>query len=96
MFAVVVTFQIIPGSMHAFLPHINANAKASKETEPGCLQFDVATDPDRPNEVFLYELYLDAAAFDAHCNMPHYATCGAAVGDMIADKTVATYAKVIR
>ena len=62
-FAVVVTFQIEPARYVEFMPLMLSNAQASLTQEPGCLQFDVATDPARPNEVFLYEIYSDRAAF---------------------------------
>ncbi|MCR8726063.1 putative quinol monooxygenase [Frigidibacter sp. ROC022] len=94
MFAVVVTFQIVPGQMPAFLPLMLANARASLTAEDGCHQFDVATDPERPDEVFLYELYTDKAAFDAHLDSPHFAEFNAGTAAMIAGKTVATYAQV--
>lgn len=94
MFAVVVTFQIVPGQMEAFLPLIRANAHGSLTHEEGCHQFDVATDPDRPDEVFLYELYTDEAAFKVHQTMPHFKTCGAATGHMVAAKDLRTYSNI--
>lgn len=96
MFAVVVTFRIEPGKLQTFLPLMLANARASLRDEEGCHQFDVATDPARPDEVFLYELYTDKAAFDAHREMPHYKSFGAAAEAMIAEKSVDTYAQVHR
>ena len=62
MYAVCVTFQIAEGAMADFLPLMLENAAASLKGEPGCHQFDVCRDGD---EVFLYELYTDAAAFEA-------------------------------
>lgn len=94
MFAVVVTFQVAPGQMQAFMPLMLENARASLTAEEGCHQFDVATDGARPNEVFLYELYTDAAAFKLHKNAPHFKNFGTAAGPMITDKTIATYEQV--
>ncbi|UWR13342.1 putative quinol monooxygenase [Sulfitobacter mediterraneus] len=94
MFAVVVTFQIEPGQMQAFMPLMLENARASLSGEEGCHQFDVATDVARPNELFLYELYTDATAFELHKNAPHFKAFGAVAGPMIADKTITTYAQV--
>lgn len=93
-YAVVVTFQTVPGQMAAFLDLMIENAKTSLAVEAGCQQFDVATDPDRPNEVFLYERYNDRAAFDAHLKAAHFIAFDAASTDMIADKQVSTYAQV--
>ncbi|MEM9638291.1 MAG: putative quinol monooxygenase [Pseudomonadota bacterium] len=96
MFAVVVTFQIKPASLQAFMPLMTRNAATSLAEEVGCRQFDIATDPTRPNEILLYELYTDAAAFEAHLATPHFKAFDAATTDMIADKSVTTYAEVIQ
>ncbi|SFJ53352.1 putative quinol monooxygenase [Jannaschia pohangensis] len=93
MFAVVVTIEVAPGRMPDFLPAMMDNARASL-TEPACNRFDVLTDPSRPDEVFLYELYDDAAGFDAHRETPHYKTFDSIVTPMIAGKSVKTYAQV--
>ena len=94
MFAVVVTFQINPEDTRAFMPLMRDNAETSLAREDGCHRFDVCTDPSAPNEVFLYELYTDAAAFDAHLASAHFKTFDAAVAPLIAGKTVKTYAQV--
>lgn len=93
-FAVCVTFTIDPDDMTVFLPLMNANAGQSLRDEPGCLQFDVLTDPSRPGEVFLYERYTDAAAFDVHLASDHFRTFDQATGGMIINKVVKTYAQV--
>jgi autoinducer 2-degrading protein len=90
MFAVVVTLEIAPGRMPDFLPAMLENARASLG-EPACRRFDVCTDPARPDEVFLYELYEDAAGFDAHRETSHYRTFDAVAADMVRVKTVRTY-----
>ena len=94
MFAVTVHFRLRPGRMADFLPKMVENARASRERESGCRQFDVATDPSRPDEVFLYELYADAAAFDAHLQSAHFRDFDAATRDMIDAKQVWTWAEV--
>lgn len=94
MYAVVVTFQIHPDQIAAFLPPMLDNAATSLAQEEGCHRFDVCTDPDHPNEVFLYELYTDRAAFEAHLASVHFRTFDTHVAPMIASKTVQTYAKV--
>lgn len=93
-FAVCVTFALQPDAAPAFLPLMTANAEASLSNEPGCIRFDVLTDPTRPAEVFLYELYDDAAAFQEHLQSAHFKAFDAAVADMIADKVVKTYDEV--
>jgi len=94
MYAVCVTFKIKEGEMNDFMPLMLQNARRSKEAEPGCHQFDVCTDSSRPNEVFLYEIYDDRAAFDAHVQTDHFKIFDAAVGALIAEKSVACYETV--
>ena len=91
MFAVVVTMRVRPGHFEAFMAAITANAATSLAEEPECSRFDVWTDPNRPGEVFLYELYTDRAAFDAHLGAPHFKGFDAAAADMIAHKAIATF-----
>ena len=94
MYAVCVTFQINPESLDAFMPLMLQNAKTSLRDEPGCHQFDVLTDQSKPNAVFLYELYTNRAAFDAHLTSDHFKTFDAAVAPMIAGKDIQTWDKV--
>lgn len=91
MFAVCVTFQLNPGSADAFLPLMRQNASTSLQAEKGCHQFDVLTDVNKPNAVFLYELYTDKAAFDVHLASAHFQTFDAAATPMIATKDVQTW-----
>lgn len=94
MFAVTVTFKIKPGYWDRFLPLMRNNAQNSLREEPACRQFDVCTDPERAMEVFLYELYDTAAAFQDHLKSDHFRAFDAAVADMIESKHVATYGTV--
>jgi quinol monooxygenase YgiN len=50
-----------------------ANAESSVRDEPGCLRFDVCAVGSDENRFVLYELYTDAAAFEAHKASPHFA-----------------------
>lgn len=94
MYAVTVLFKIKEGRRDEFLPLMIENAKLSLRDEPGCSRFDVCTDPTRPDDVFLYEIYDDAAAFQAHLQTPHFKDFDTKVFSMIAEKSVWTYAEV--
>lgn len=96
MFAVVVVFETKPEAGAAFLDLVRQNASASVRDEPGCRQFDVCADPDRPNDVFLYELYDDQAAFEAHKTTPHYISFDAATAPLIQSKQVRFYSQVFQ
>ena len=94
MYAVCVSFRIQPGRVGHFMPLIKDNATNSLEKEDGCRRFDICTDPNRPDEVFLYELYDSPDAFALHKASDHYAKFDGSVVDMVAEKIVRTYALV--
>ena len=73
MFSLVVQMEVRPDRREEFLAGMAANAAASVRDEPGCLRFDVSAVVGDPNRFFLYELYADAAAFEAHKASPHFA-----------------------
>ena len=90
-YVVTVHFEIEPDRLDAFMPLMRANAEASVRDEPGCRRFDVCVDPDDPTHVFLYEVYDDRAAFDAHLASVHFKEFDAAVAPMLAAKAVAPF-----
>ena len=94
MFVVTVQFQIAPAHETGFLAHMRQNAAQSLVEEPGCHQFDVCTDPAHPGEVFLYEVYADAQAFQHHLQSAHFKAFDLVVADMILSKQVATFSEV--
>ncbi|MDU8910309.1 putative quinol monooxygenase [Aestuariicoccus sp. MJ-SS9] len=94
MYAVTVTFKLRPGTAPRFLELVRTNAAASLRDEPGCHRFDVCHAEDRPDEVFLYELYGTRADFDAHLATPHFARFDDAIGDLVEDKHIALYEQV--
>lgn len=96
MYAVCVTFRLRPGARKAFIPLVSDQAANSLARERGCLRFDVWTDPAREDEVFLYEIYDDRAAFDLHLDSDHFSAFEAQAAPMIADKTVTAWSEARR
>ena len=94
MFIVCVTFRIIAGQMAAFMPLMTQQATNSITLEPGCCRFDICHGGADADEVFLYEIYRDAAAFQAHLDSTHFKTFDTAVAPMIQSKEVKTYSAV--
>lgn len=80
-FVVIAEFTAADGAHEALVKIASADA-AGSVTEPGCRQFDVISPVERPNVVTLYEVYDDAAAFEAHQRTPHYATFRAEVANV--------------
>lgn len=91
MQALVVTFHIKSAHVAAFDAAITDNARASRETEPGCRQFDVCRDPKDAQLFFLYELYDDDAAIDAHMQSAHFQAMNAETADWVQTKVVHKY-----
>lgn len=94
MYVVTVSFIIKSGQMDVFLPLMLENASLSLSHETGCVRFDVCTSNANSDEIILYEIYDDEAAFKAHLTMPHFKNFSDKVKDMVADKLVKTGALI--
>lgn len=88
MYVVAVNFQIRSGKVAAFMPLILAQARNSLKIEPGCHVFDVCQSAASPEEIFLYEVYDDRAAFDAHLASKHYRRFDTDVAGLVLEKHV--------
>jgi len=71
MYVIIVPLQIKEGHKEEFVQALLEDAKASVENEPGCSRFDVIQDAGEANRVWLYEVYDDETAFEAHLQTPH-------------------------
>lgn len=94
MYVVSVDFFVKPAHREAFIPQMVANATASLAEEPGCSQFDVAIAQDDPCHIYLYEVYDDRAAFDAHLATAHFRQFNETTADWVQDKRVATFKRI--
>lgn len=94
MQALVVEFQIASTFAEAFAAAIAENARVSRETEPGCRQFDVCRDAGDPAKFFLYELYDDEAAIEAHLRAPHFLQMNESTMPWVEKKTVWRYERI--
>lgn len=92
----VVTVEFVVKTEHAepFRKEMLANARASVEKEPGCAQFDVCVDASDPCRIFLYELYADRTAFDAHLATEHFKAFDRVVAPWLASKSVKTWQRL--
>ena len=73
MLAIWVKVKIKAAMRDRFLKAIEADALGSERDEPGCLRFNVFQDEKDENVYYLFEVYKDQAALEAHCKTPHYA-----------------------
>ncbi len=88
MYVITVVFEVEPSAATAFRARVQQQAADSLSQEPGCRRFDVCADPDRPERIFLYEIYDDAAAFDLHLASAHFKAFDADVASLVARKVV--------
>ncbi|MEU3017126.1 MULTISPECIES: putative quinol monooxygenase [unclassified Nocardiopsis] len=70
--ALVISIRTLPGRREAFLAGISRNAAHALRDEPGCLRFDVVGDPEDPDSFWVYEVFANEAALDAHRRSPHF------------------------
>ena len=90
-FVITVAFDLHEGALHEFLPMIVENANRSRSTEPGCERFDVLVPQEGANQVFLYEIYKDKAAFDEHLKAQHFLDFNAASARLVKAKKIVAY-----
>jgi quinol monooxygenase YgiN len=70
---VIAEFEVKPEAFGDFSALARRFAEECLESEPGCWQFEVVQLETTPHGVLFYEVYDDAAAFEAHCKSAHLA-----------------------
>jgi quinol monooxygenase YgiN len=85
----VITVLFETSAPERFREAIEANAAVSRQ-EPGCRRFDVCY-ADGGTKVFLYEIYDDEAAFDAHLASPHFKTFKTAIEPIVTTRRGESY-----
>jgi quinol monooxygenase YgiN len=78
-----IELDIVPAEFENLKAAILENAAASVQ-EPGCRQFDVLFEESSPHHVFLYEVYDNAAALEAHRATAHFKKYAETASPMIA------------
>jgi len=91
MHVILVHFEIKPPRANDFRECIIRNARASLDSEPGCLRFDVCFDPNDSASVLLYEVYHDEAAFQAHLASNHFKAFDQETSDWVQGKTISVW-----
>lgn len=90
--AIIVEFNLKPGTHAAFDAIIRTHAAGSLSDEPGCERFEVlqpkAKDGPDLSRVLLMEVYTDEAAFAAHQANPRLAATRTAYQDLIVDRKI--------
>jgi quinol monooxygenase YgiN len=71
MIIVLARFEMQKGKENVALQAINSMAEDVREKEPGCLIYAVARGQVNPQEIYIYEVYADDGAFQAHRHTSH-------------------------
>jgi quinol monooxygenase YgiN len=82
-----VDLVIVPSEMPKYLEAIKENG-ANAVKEPGCREFNITVLASNPNHVFLYEVYDNEAALEAHRQTEHFKKYAATTKNMVADRSV--------
>jgi (4S)-4-hydroxy-5-phosphonooxypentane-2,3-dione isomerase len=80
-----VDIDVVPGQIDAYLAALKENGAASVH-EPGCHEFNITVSQKDPNHVFIFEVYDNAAAFEAHRATDHFKKYAATTKDMVAKR----------
>lgn len=71
MVTVIARFKMQPDKVDEALKTLGTMAAAVEANEPGALAYVMHRSQVDPLEVYVYEMYADHAAFDAHRKTPH-------------------------
>ncbi len=82
-----VDIDIKPGEVDKYLAALKENG-AETVKEPGCREFNIHVRADDPNHVFIYEVYDNAAALEAHRQTPHFKKYASTTASMVAKRDV--------
>ena len=66
MFGMLLRVEVEPKKRQDFINFIKVDASVAELREPGTVRFDLYQDPSNKNVFFLYEAYVDRAAFEKH------------------------------
>lgn len=90
-YAITVEFLLKPGAMAAFRLLVDENAQSSIDLEPGCQRFDVLLPENAQDKIFLYEIYDNRQAFEAHLKTAHFLSFNAQSERLIKSRSIIAY-----
>jgi (4S)-4-hydroxy-5-phosphonooxypentane-2,3-dione isomerase len=80
-----VDIDVVPGQIDNYLAALKENGAASVQ-EPGCRAFNITVSQKDENHVFIFEVYDNAAALDAHRQTDHFKKYATITKDMVAKR----------
>jgi autoinducer 2-degrading protein len=91
MLVVLVQVTVKKEMLAEFERAILVNGESARTREPGCVRFDVSQREDDPAQWLFYEVYKDAAAFEAHRASAHFAAYQQVADRALLSKTLTRY-----
>jgi (4S)-4-hydroxy-5-phosphonooxypentane-2,3-dione isomerase len=86
-YVITADFEIAAPNFDKYVALAKENAAASIK-DPGCHEFNIAVSPKSPNHVYLFEIWENAAALDAHRATDHLKAYLSATKDMVAKRDI--------
>src|SRR5438093_996805 len=71
MYVNIVQFDVKPEYFESAIAAFAEDGRSARRDEPGTVRFNVIRDAANPNRLYLYEVYADRDAFEAHRQGPH-------------------------
>ena len=78
-----VDIDVVHGQIGNYLAALKENGAAAVKQEPGCHEFNITVSQKDPKHVFIFEVYDNAAALDAHRQTDHFKKYAAITKEMV-------------
>jgi quinol monooxygenase YgiN len=91
MYVVTVELKVTAKQVEAFRDAVLRQSRNTLANERDCHRFDVCTDPKDPTLFYLYEVYVDEEAFQAHLRSDHFLDFDTKTQAWLEGKTVRTW-----
>jgi quinol monooxygenase YgiN len=75
--------EIDSGQLNEYTAALREQIEASIRVEPGVLALYAVSVKDHPDQIRLFEMYADTAAYEAHLESPHFKKYKAATAGMV-------------
>jgi autoinducer 2-degrading protein len=83
MYSIFVTINVRPEHVDAFTKATLVEAQGTVRGEPGCFQFHMLKDPNKPSRFYFFEIFRDEAAYHAHRETENFKTWRHTVNHMM-------------
>jgi (4S)-4-hydroxy-5-phosphonooxypentane-2,3-dione isomerase len=86
-YVITADFEIVAADFDKYVALAKENAAASIK-DPSCHEFNIAVSPKNPNHVYIFEIWENAAALEAHRATDHLKAYLSATKDMVAKRDI--------